>query len=199
MVRMKAKERIGIDLDDVLGDFAGAFARYYNQLHGTAFTRKDYHSHRLDYVFGRDDKYIFRLIEGLIESPHFINMPPLNGAVEGVTSLAEKYDLAVITARQDYFVDITRQWLRKNFPVKFFDIRFSANSHVDLGKERETKGEICYKLGIKTFIDDSIDYLKTCHDIPRVFLYDAPWNRYSILPQNVHRVRDWKEIEKRLV
>jgi uncharacterized HAD superfamily protein len=61
----------------------------------------------------------------------------------------------------------------------------------------KSKGEICAEIGADYMIEDGPEYaLDVASKGINVLLYDAPWNRKHVFPDNVKRIYSWSEIEK---
>lgn len=191
--------KIGIDLDDVLCDFATAFVAYHNDVYGTTLTKGDVWSYKFWDVLHISREEMIKRFYDFQQSPKMIHVPPIQGAKRAVDSLRENnYDLHIITARDAQFSDITNHWLSRYFPGIFSDIHF-ANHQSTVLKAR-SKGDICKEIGVSLMIDDSFDNAVSCHGVcdRGVLLFDAPWNVGKSLPEGMRRVFSWDDVLEKL-
>ena len=128
--------------------------------------------------------------------PRFEQLKPVAGAKNAVKKLNLNHQLFAITSRPDVTEPMTRIWIKRNFLDGFQGVHFS-NHFVLQTKNKKTKSDICKQLGVEIMIDDHIDYALDCsqNGIP-VLLMDATWNQDEVLPENVRRVKGWREILK---
>lgn len=181
--------KIGIDLDDVLGDFVPAFLEYHNKVYETSFVLEDVFSYRIWEVLGvARDEAMRRVAE--YSERHIMEIQPVVSARESVEALSQGYELHVITARPEIFVEKTSQWLEMHFPKMFSGIH-----SVEYLSTHRTKGDVCDELGIYVVIDDFFDNAASCIAPGRkVLLFNAPWNRsMSDLPAGMKRVCSWED------
>lgn len=188
--------RIGIDIDDVLVDTAPTLVDFINCREGTDFKIKEAHQFRLWTFFKCSREESIKKIYVFFESDVFINMQPLNGAVEGINFLKESYELFAITSRDEKVKEKSLKWINNFFNSKFNEVIFTNQ----LSKEGfvRTKAEICKELGIKILIEDRRKYALDCAENGiKVFLMDKPWNQ-NCKHENITRVKNWNEILERL-
>jgi uncharacterized HAD superfamily protein len=101
-----------------------------------------------------------------------------------------------VTARPETLEKETRDWLKKYFKDLEFPVYFT---HRDAGMPSLKKSEICKSIGAEILIDDYIENALDCAENGiKVFLMDAPWNQTGSLPDNVVRVKSWKEVISKL-
>ncbi|MDP3727958.1 MAG: hypothetical protein Q8R18_00750 [bacterium] len=185
--------RIGIDLDDVLGDHMGQFIIFHNRSYKTTLERKDFTSFNLSKSLELPMEETRRHLEEFYKSPEFFGTPPMNGSVEAIEILAQKYKLVVITSRPKEQAKDTIDWLDRYFPNKFSDFYLLGNQE---SYSQKKKAHICIYDGISLLIEDSLENAQDCSTGTRVILYDAPWNQSENLPQMVHRAYSWGDILK---
>jgi uncharacterized HAD superfamily protein len=131
-------------------------------------------------------------------SPVQVSIVPVNNeyhldfANEIYKKLKEKNDLFIITARDENLSDQTFLLIKEHFPESFRGVHFlHKNSENILGD----KGLVCTDLAIDIFIEDSLkNATHTGEAGVKTLLFDAPWNRINVLPENVKRVFSWEEI-----
>jgi uncharacterized HAD superfamily protein len=189
----KPLRNIGIDFDDVLHDFNESLYSYHNKKYGTSIKRNDVVSYDIEKIWGgTKDEAIEKVYEFYRTREHDETMP-LDGSVEVIRSLAHKFSLHIITSRVEEIKDLTIRWLDRHFPDMFSSVVF-VNHYGKSMKSKRTKAEVCSELYVDLMIEDSLEHalaISAC-GIP-VILIDCPWNQGET-PDNVYRVRSWKEI-----
>lgn len=109
-------------------------------------------------------------------------MEPITGAIQGITTVSQYFDVVYATHRSTNLTEATEKWLHSNgvyFPVVHgFD-----------------KTEV----GAKVYVDDNgptvENILKKTGENAFVFLFDQKWNReYTHL--DPYRVSGWDELEE---
>lgn len=184
-------KKIGLDFDDVIIDFCPALIHEHNKEHGTSYKIKDMVHFEFEKLWGGTQKDTVDRIVMMYDAPEHINFPPVAGVVESLAVLKEKYQLVIITGRPDISRKSMEMWLDKYLPGIFKDIYFTNQFH---GEQKYSKADFCSMYNVDLFVDD---YLPTVLDVAnngiRAILFDAPWNQNE-LPDNVVRVKSWKDI-----
>ncbi len=200
---------IGVDLDDVLGDFVGGLCQYHNREYGTSFKKDDFHSFKFWEVWGGNKKQAVDKVSDFYETPEFKNLEPMEGAQEAVDYLSQDHELRVVTSRPPFIEkdgepifleEKTKKWLDENFPNKFSEIYFANNDYIEGSKKTKEKLEYCLDSDIDILVEDALQHMeKYCQNkITKVFLSDSPWNQGKELPENVERVYSWDEIVRKV-
>ena len=185
--------KIGIDLDDVLGNMVPVFMRYHNDTYGTTLTKEDMWSYDFHKVLQISLEESIKRIYDFERSSKLMDIVPIQGAKEAVQQLANKHHLVVITARDDEFAQTTDHWIETHFPGMFSDIYFA--NHQSATSTPRNKGDICKEIGASLMIDDSFQNALSCYGVcDNVLLFDAPWNKHEKLLDGIHRVSSWEEI-----
>jgi len=184
---------IGVDLDDVLGDYTGAWAGFSNRVYGTNLVRTSFTKFDWKTILGITQEDLAMRIEVFHRSDEFRGIQPVHGAQEGIKSLAEKHELFLVSSRKQEDIEKTTKWLDQYFPQAF-----SSVLHLGSGSEGIKKSRACFGLQIPLLIDDSLEVATDCvHAGTRVVLLDTPWNRQSDLSTNlIARARTWEEVNK---
>jgi uncharacterized HAD superfamily protein len=189
-------KRIGIDIDEVLSETVVGFLSFYNGLHGTNFTYDDIKEYSFSKMLGLSIEEEQTNLKKYFSSDIFMNVAPIQGSVEAIKSLSEKYDLYAISSRPPTLNDITTGWLGRHFGNSFKEVHLT-NSHFDSSSKKST---VCIDKHLDYFIEDAIDYAQDCANACiKVFLLDKPWNRVITESKNIVRVKDWAEIESYLL
>lgn len=188
---------IGVDFDDVLIECNAALCGWHNENYGTTLTKKDVFSYELGRVWGCTPKEAVNRVRQFFHSHHHSNVLPVCGARDGLSLLGEE-KAYIVTARPHIVSDVTVALLQKHFPRMIGRIHF-VGKEFDYDHHESTKPEVCLKLGVEVFIDDSLVHARDIGavGIP-VLLFDNPWNQTEDLPPNVERVYSWDEIVERL-
>lgn len=189
--------KIGIDLDEVLADFAECYLQFYNMKKNTNHKRSEMFSYYFEDIFKDPIDEIINLIYEMYESGFYKNMTPVKGSIDGVQKLKEKHQLFVITSRQKHFEVQTMEWIEKFFPDTFEKVILTNYASKE-GKEK-SKADICNDLEIDVFIDDQIRYCNACLNQKRsVFIFDCPWNKEGEISPDIVRVQNWAEIVQKI-
>lgn len=178
---------IGCDLDNTLCDQLGALRREVLARTGTALPF-DYNAYPtppgveravLDEIFRSGE--VFRSVR------------PLPGAIAALRELRDRgYRIAIVTDRFWYPEngDDTRRWLEEHeIPADELAIIRSAEKAAFV---RDSGHEFAL------FFEDRADIAAAvAAHVPRVVLFDRPWNREGALPGNVERMAGWPEWMRR--
>ncbi len=187
---------IGFDLDDVLLNFHDSLREYCNVQYNRNHARSEVKSYFIEDTFGLSREEGFKAVTDFYTHPAHREIPPMIGAIEGINTLKENHKLFIVTARPETTEENTLHLINKYFPNTFQEIHFT--NHFYGSTIRRMKSELCKKLGIEIFIDDS---LNNANDIAEfgipVLLFDAPWNQGE-LKHPTTRVYSWPEIVKKL-
>ena len=170
-----------VDMDNTLNAFSEGFANTTNKILGTniQISGKDlvsYHIEEAPQFHGLPD-----IKTRVFHDPSFwINIPVLEGAVEGLQFIYENYDTYVLTAPFFAYKDCMKDkmdWMERHFP--FFNVKkmiFCNDKHLI------TRG---------TLVDDHEDNLSKWEGTTVRVEYP-----YNMGCQVDHSCKDWKEIKK---
>lgn len=189
---------IGVDVDDVLAELMQTYLDYHNEHYSTKVQKKDMFSYAFHEVFGGTEQESRDKVLDFYETDFFHNLKLVPGAKEGISQLAEKHQLCVITARPPTIQKQTKQWLNKHFQDSFHCINLTNQWYSTPDKQR-TKSQVGKEQKIQIMIDDSLHHALDCAAQGIfVLLVDLgyPWNQSKNLPSNVKRVKSWEEIIK---
>lgn len=187
---------IAFDLDDVLVDFTASFFRWHNRRYDTELTNEDLASARYLYEAwgGRPEEAIDRM--GLFFAEEdILGLPPLAGAASCLEELATRHRLAVVSARDPRFSEITEQWVESNFGGTFDEVILGIG-HSERGERDVTKVQVCARIGASAMLDDQLGHLTGAAEAGiRPLLFGSyPWNRAATLPSGITRVDDWPAV-----
>ena len=79
--------KIGLDLDEVVVEQLRALVQFYHQRTGIHIPYERFHSYRWHEVWGVPHMEAVELDYAFKESEDFANLPPVDGAVEGISKL----------------------------------------------------------------------------------------------------------------
>ena len=123
-----------------------------------------------------------RTWEQLFESDASRYAPPIDGAINGLSTLS-KHEIWLVTSRPMSTQSLTLSWLHDN-KVRYDHIVF------------DRRGD---KLSVGPTFDVFVeDFIEEAYTIAKAgiftILFDQPWNNTSILPNNCKRVYDWNAL-----
>jgi uncharacterized HAD superfamily protein len=182
---------IGLDIDEVLGEFLETFCMYHNREYETSLEKKDFFSYLLESVMDISSQEASSKINEFYDTPEFRNLPLVTGALEGVQSLKRQgHYLVGVTSRPDHMAGLTRSWIETNFPSLFGGI-YHTDHHSENGGDR-TKATVCLDLKVDIMIEDVPEYCTECVEASiEVILLDKPWNQNS---NGIPRAYHWGDI-----
>jgi 5'(3')-deoxyribonucleotidase len=192
------REKLAIDIDDVLANSTDALRLFVNLKRGVDLTEEHYKIEAEYWGYyesvwaqhGIDKTDLMREFHSRLVK-YQSDIRTVSGSVEGTKKLSRKYDLIPMTSRPKEMKDETENWLKEEFEPVFAEppifIGFGLNA-------KRTKGEVCEELGITYLIDDNVDHCKTAiaRGIGAVLFGDYGWNRR--LPEGLVRCKNWQEV-----
>jgi uncharacterized HAD superfamily protein len=182
---------IGVDLDDTLAESLSAFLEFYKEKYGKIMKLEDFTAYTLNEIIGMPRQDEEKLLEEFDNSDYFINLRPLQGAVESINKLKQEHKIIIITSRPGKFREKTEEWIKKNFPG-IDKIIFIREEYQSVCKE---KGQICKEAGVDLFIDDHINNILNCTKFGiNTILINYPWNRSAEINERIKRADSWEEI-----
>ena len=196
LINEAEKEKIGVDIDEVLLNFFGPFLKHHNQRNNTKFSKQDIWNYNIWDTFGQTREFVISELNDFYTSSFFCSVTPIPGAAEGIRTLRERYALPVVTTRPTHIKSQTLVSL-----ATFFNGSF--NSGISF-VAREEKARRYKELVVKRVIDDDLQVAKECSELGiEVLLVDKRWNQTKKLPERIIRVGDyrkeegiWTEIQK---
>jgi uncharacterized HAD superfamily protein len=181
---MPGDKVIGIDLDGVLNDLAGAVIDVAQAEFGLAIDRSDITSHRLEKCTGLTPEQV----HGIFASPKtFEEAAPLADARVALEHLfGQGWTIHILTDRFWGKLDwrLARAWLSKH--------GFKWN-HLNLVRAQD-KAEYSEVHGIRLFVEDNYDTAVSLSSVcDKVYLLNQSYNQGN-LPANVLRITEWHQI-----
>lgn len=188
---------IGLDLDQVLGEFVDPFLEFHNNTYGTRIRKSDIYTFDLERVFLASKKEMTRRLDEFYETQLFQGMSPIVGAQDGVKTLIERgHKLIVVTARPENIYETTISWLSSYFPKGIDDVILTSEYYSN-GDNKYTKKEVCLERSIGRLVEDSLSTAVSCAEVCPVTLFSYPWNKTRVpahLP--IERVKSWSDVLK---
>jgi 5'(3')-deoxyribonucleotidase len=172
------KQRIAVDMDDVMADATGRFVEWIANRHGVTIER---HELRDDLLQKAGIPYE-KLREWLREDGFFRYMQPMPDSKEVMRELVQKYEVFVVSAAIEFPQSLREkvEWLAEHFP--FIDWRYI----VLCGHKHMIQADY--------LIDDHEKNLISFTGKPIIFT--APHNIHL---QGYERVNNWAEIGNRFL
>lgn len=192
-----AKQTIAIDIDEVLSPLHDLFFAHHNEVYGTNYPIRDPKGGYFIHEYSDEPKdQLLERIKKFVESEAFKNIVPLEYAVEVLNALQKRFSLIIITSRQDFYEDLTHQWLDKHFPTVFSEVRFTE--YIQGKGAQIPKSKICVDMGAEFIIEDNLDTVLDCAKagVTSLLFGDYPWNQMHKTPKGVVKVKDWKAVEE---
>lgn len=190
------KPVIAVDIDEVLAQHNASLVRFHNERYGTSHTLEDYISDYWSEVWKIDKVETERRAVEFHETGAHGNLEVVDGALESLKHLQQRFHLVAVTVRRKSTVESTYQWLDMYFPEIFSDVRFIHSW--DDPDTTLTKADVCDELGAGWLIDDSVRHCRLMAETGKVGILfgNYPWNQQTELPEGVVRLKDWGEVKE---
>lgn len=184
---MTEDKKIAFDFDGVIAD-TNQKKMQWMQKHGFHLINCDKTSFyqelsqtkekvEIDRIYKNMGSYIFR--------PEILEETmPVQGAIETIQKLAQKFEIYIITARTESMINPVNNWLEK-YHIKNKIKQVISSSY-------EPKQEICLKRGISFLCDDDIRHLIDKKVKTRVLFN----NKKKENKKDIWIVKSWEEIEQ---
>ncbi len=199
----EAMATIAFDLDDVIYPFASNILKFYNLIHRTKFTLKDYTDYHLEKVLGCSLEEALALVVRYTQSDFARNLPPIHSVFDVLTRFKERHHkLIVITAR---WTPDRREWA-EDWNEKFLpgifapeDLHFIVDHEID--GRRICKSELCKELKVDCLVDDRYLYVERTAQIGiNAILFQPDDYLWNTVPRWIHPriyiTKNWSEIER---
>jgi 5'(3')-deoxyribonucleotidase len=182
---------IAFDIDGVVADTMQIFVKLAQQRYGLIDLRKEHlYCYDLHECVPANPEVVNDLICLTLDDEHTLQVPPIPGAPEVLTELAQWGPLRFVTAR--LWPESIIKWLYQTLPrVPEEQIQVIATG------DPASKLKILQELQVRYFVEDR---LETCEilsqDGIQPLLFDQPWNR------GVHsfpRIESWAQLRRCLL
>lgn len=183
--------RIGVDVDEVLGEFLRSMLPWLAREHDMRVAWEEMHTYEFYKAWGVEYGRARELIDRFLESDAFKHLDVVPGSRRAIDELAGDHDVYVVTSRPEYVAGVTRWWLDRHYPG--FDEVLFTNQH-GFG-EATTKHALVEEYGLDVHVDDSPGYASNVvREAGRpAVLFNKPWNVTEDVPRGVHRVDSWDD------
>lgn len=194
------KQIIAVDADDTLFDENNAIRLFHNERYGSAHSEDDYLAEGefgwfWAPLWGTDQEETERRYEEFIQFKLKSNLPPLPGALEVLRSLQERFELVVVTSRDERAVKVTHDALTEHYPDVFTGVHFAPVWSSD---KKMTKAAICNEIGAAYLIDDAYHHcqLAAQSGVTALLFGEYGWNRTQELVAGMVRCKDWQAVKE---
>jgi 5'(3')-deoxyribonucleotidase len=191
------RQKIAIDVDDVLAANAEGFVNFSNERWGTNLTVDDYDEH-----WGKVWETEAEETEQRALDFHYSGVVsgyrPFREAEAVLRYLSTHFQLEIVTSRRMLIEAETLAWIESHFPGIFDAIHFGGIwDKVHPGSHTATKTDICKQIGAHYLIDDQVKHCVAAAEkgIAAVLFGDYKWNQLDPLPEGVARCASWADIQ----
>ena len=176
--------KIGVDVDGIIGDQVPHLLRRVRDKYGIKMKKRDIKL--WDQPMGRTS-FVKEMDEAVLDHEFLLTMPLIPGAREGLSQLASRNFIMIVTSRPPSTDHMTAEWLRRK------------GLHFD--KIMSTSKEPKENAPVDILIDDRLENVRDFALTGRLaIMLSQPWNRddqilVELLKQRaVIRAASWKEI-----
>ena len=192
--------RVAVDIDEVLADQAAAFVQYSNQQWGLGLDVSGY-TEQWSHVWGVDSEEVLVRRDKMFKDGVYQRLLPVDGAVDVLRHLAQRFDLCVVTSRYIELQRDTRVWLEAHYPDIFSEqaIHFSGIwDSVGNMTHTLTKAETLRRLGVDFLIDDQLKHCIGASEIGvRSVLFGGyAWNQGGYDRDTITRCLNWGAVRE---
>ena len=147
------KKKLAIDIDGVLAH-PRVFIQAMSRVIGIKIKYEDFHDHRIDKVYNKSVEEITIAHERIDEFFSFADSPVKHGSKTALKKLSDKFEIIILTGRQERYQKVTIDWIKKHFGD--YEIIFASATNAPYSNESSTsKVDICNKLKIDFIIEDN--------------------------------------------
>lgn len=175
-------ERIGVDLDGILGDLIGVIIKEAHDCFGIKINEDQITNFKLENCTDLIEDQISEIFSKKEVYEKIKKIPYAHFSINRLREYG--FVIHVITDRRPALLDITKKWLDLNgFHWDYLHL-IKADNKAEFAKQND----------IFTFIEDKYETVIKLSEVCRkVYLIDRPYNQ-GWLPSNVLRVNTWLEI-----
>jgi hypothetical protein len=189
-------EMIAVDMDHVLFPFNDALSRHVRNEYGLDVPPEAFTSMSFNIPMGITHQEGVVVIGDFIGSGDYMDVSPIEGAVEAIARLAITNRLYVSTSRSPSFKDITADYVDRYFENKFETVIASGNE--EDGGPYVSKLRVAVDRGADGIIDDSVSTTTAFAQAGlRAIRYGQyPWQEQAADERhpNLHRLSNWQEL-----
>lgn len=192
------KKIIAVDADDTIFDENTAIRLYMNDNYGFHHTEADYlvegpFDNYWERIWNLDQQQTHDMYEKFVVSSYKENLKPVNGAIQILKKLKDKYELVIVTSRDNRTTGLTHRALSEHYPTIFSDVHFTP---LWGNGEKVTKAKICQEIGASYLIDDSFQHCELASEagVNAILFGTYGWNCYQTLPDSIVSCKNWEEV-----
>jgi len=173
--------KIGIDIDNVIADFARAFLPRLAKHCKCSF--EDVVSYDFHKNFDISDRKFKRLWNKIEKDKIYNELALIKGAHNALSKLSKKNKIILITSRKKRFYRQTLKWLKKH------KLPFAKLEVVGSTKEKIDKMSRC-----ELVLEDDLEVARMIESKGvQVVLFNYPWNKIG---RKIKRVNNWQQAIK---
>jgi len=178
--RASRRERIAVDMDEVLADSLGRHLEAYNGVFDAGLTRADLDGRSLEAAAPAERREAVR--ELILQPGFFRDLELIPGSREVLRELAERYEVFIASAAMEVPTSFAAKyaWLREHFP-------FISPSHIVFCGDKRV-------LDVDYLVDDTPRHFAGFRGTP--ILFSAPHNRGE---GRYLRAEGWPEVRRLLL
>jgi len=173
------RQRIAVDMDDVIADTIERFAEIYRQKHNIDLNPKILYGKEIREVLPPDIKHT---VSEYVNAPGFFrHIAVMPGSQEVLKELTGKYEVYVVSAAMEFKNSLIDkyEWLADHFPfIPWTNIIFCGHKIVNVNMIIDDR--------TRNFVDFN----------GRTLLYSSPHN---MLIEGFERVNNWNEVADKLL
>lgn len=195
--------KIGIDIDNTIAPTFKTIVNFMTKKHGL---KKDINKSKkptgYDLFHSNFDDFYFEWKEFVNSKDHDF-MKPIKGSIKIIEKLSKKYQLYILTAREENQKIKTILWIDKHYKNKFEEylfLKYKNNKDADF-----TKGDLCKQFDLDIMIEDDVHYAKDILEKSKktiILLFNKKntynWSKTKIKSKKIIKVTNWKSIEKEI-
>ena len=156
------KPVVAFDCDDVIVATGSLLINHYNKLHETTIRPDQFYSKDYENVWHTDQETAIRDLFAYLLTDDYANLPPMAGAVDVLTRLAQTHTLYIVTGRPDATEAATSRWVEKYLHNIFEKVIFTNFFKLDDSKGTlRTKADVCKELGAEYLVETTCTIYKT--------------------------------------
>ena len=185
--------KIAVDINGVLFSVIDKFVEFFNEKHGTRYTKKDVTQWEFYTDWNSSEREFFELFymayENILDIP-FID----DEASKYMKRLNTTHDVHILSALDTQY---TPHVVEK---LIYHGIE-EGTQYRDLIIIQEKPWDLKLTHDFDLYVDDNphlVEPIKQMTD-RYLLLYDQPWNQESICEKNVIRVHNWKEVYETII
>lgn len=163
-----------LDMDEVVVDFTRAWINRFRDKSGITLNREDWVAWDLKRILPEE---VFEGFVATLREPGFFrHLPPMEGSIEGIRQLNERYDIVFLTASSQYAYNDKFHWIEEHLP-------FVTKPNLILTHRKD--------LVLGEYLVDDAPHNLLSSPAKTKIIFDAPWNRNLTC---FKRVKNWGEL-----